>query len=176
MLANQAEWDMDKLYLIPMELAATLDRYSVGSLDPTQWLRDARGIPLHQMIVQQREYRTLSCNMVIEFIRSMKRLLSRRGDLQQCCILCRKQLPVRWMVILCDGCEHNLVGGGGRGTLSSNGIEILYLLHQLVEDIHRRRLSGNTRIPSVEVGLITERMVQSVIAGTETGEDWWLLD
>ena len=45
-----------------------------------------------------------------------------------------------------------------------------------MEDIHRRRLSGNTRIPSVEVDLITKRMVQSVIAGTETGEDWWLLE
>ena len=58
MLANQAGWDIDKLYLIPIELTATLDRYSVGNLDPTLWLRDSRGIPLHHMIAQRREYRT----------------------------------------------------------------------------------------------------------------------
>ena len=57
MLANQADWDLDKLYQIPMELAAALDRYSVGGLDPTQWVQDTRGIPLHQ-IVLPREYRT----------------------------------------------------------------------------------------------------------------------
>ena len=126
------------------------------------------------MIAQQREYRTLPRNIGTEFIRCMKRLLSRRGDLQHCCILCRKQLPARWMIIFCEECEHILVGGGGRATLSLDGVEILYFLHRLVEDIHRRRLSGNTRIPSVEVDVITERIVQSVIAGTETGEDWWL--
>ena len=43
-----------------------------------------------------------------------------------------------------------------------------------MEDIHRRRLSGSTRIPSVEVDAITEGMVLSVIIGIETGEDWWL--
>ena len=40
MLANQPDWDLDKLYLIPMELAATLDRYSVGGLDPIQWVQN----------------------------------------------------------------------------------------------------------------------------------------
>ena len=172
MLANQAEWDVDKLYQIPMELAATLDRYSEGGLDPIQWIQNTRGIPLHQMIV----FRTLPSNTVIDFIRSMKRLLSRHGDLQRCCILCRRQLPLRWMVIPCDGCDHKLVGGGGRDTLASNGIEVLYLVHRLVEAIHHKRLRGNTRIPSVEVGPITEGMVQSVIDGAETGEDWWLHD
>ena len=156
------------------KFTATLDRYIEGNLDPTLWLRDPRGTPLHQMIVQQREYRILPRDMVIEFIRCMKRLLSRHGDFQHGCILCRKQLPTRWMIILCEECEHNLVGGGGRFTLSLDGIEILYFLHRLVEDIHRKRLSGNTSIPSVEVDAITEGMVQSVIAGTETGEDWWL--
>ena len=170
MLANQAEWDVDKLYQIPMELAATLDRYCVGGLNPIPWLQNTRGIPLHQMIVLQREYRTIPSNVVIDFIRSMKRLLSRHGDLQRCCILCGRQLLLRWMVILCDGCDHKLVGG--RDTLSSNGIEVLYLLHRLVEDIHHRRLHGNTRIPSVEVDLITEGRVQAVIDGTDTGEDW----
>ena len=85
MLANQAEWDLDKLYQIPMELSATLDRYSVGGLDPTQWVQDTRGIPLRQ-IVLQREYRALPSNIVIDFIRSMKRLLTRHGDLQRCSI------------------------------------------------------------------------------------------
>ena len=75
--------------------------------------------------------------------------------------------------MLCDGCDHK---GGGRDTLSSNGIEVLYLLHRLVEDIHHKRLHGNTRIPSFEVDSITEGMVQSVIDGAETGEDWWLHD
>ena len=45
-----------------------------------------------------------------------------------------------------------------------------------MEDIHHKRLRGNTRIPSVEVDPITEGMVQSVIDGAETGEDWWLHD
>ena len=43
-----------------------------------------------------------------------------------------------------------------------------------MEDIHSRSLSGVTRIPSVEVDVITEGMVQSVIAGTDTGDNWWL--
>ena len=174
MLANQDGWDINKLYKVPNELTATLDRYIGGNLDPTLWLRDPRSTPLHQMIAQQREYRTIPRDMVIEFIRCMKRLLSRHGDLQHDCILCRKQLPTRWMIILCGGCEHTLVGGGGRDTLSLDGIEILYFLHRLVEDIHHKRLSGSTRIPSVEVDAITEGIVLSVIAGTETGEDWWL--
>ena len=80
------------------------------------------------------------------------------------------------MVILCDGCDLKLVGGGGKDTLSSNGIEVLYLLDRLVEAIHLKRLNGNTRIPSVEVDSITEGMVLSVIDGAVTGEDWWLHD
>ena len=142
MLANQAGWDTDKLYLVPIELTATLDRYSGGNLDPTLWLRDSRGTPLHQMIAQQREYRTLPRNMVIEFIRCVKRLLSHHGDLQHGCILCRKQLPTRWMIILCKECEYILVGGGGRATLSLDHRNFVFS-HRLVEDIHRRRLSGN---------------------------------
>ena len=122
------------------------------------------------MIAQQREYRTLPRDMVIEFIRCMKRLLSSHGELQHGCILCRKQLPTRWMIILCEECEHFLVGGGGRDTLSLDGVEILYFLHRLVEDIHCKRLSGNTSIPSVEVDAITEGVVESVIAGTEAGK------
>ena len=104
----------------------------------------------------------------------MKRLLSCHGDLQHNCILCKKQMPTRWMIILCKECEHTLVGGGGRDTLSLVGIEILCFLHRIVEDIHSRRLAGSTRIPSVEVDAITEGIVLSVIAGTDTGEDWWL--
>ena len=32
------------------------------------------------------------------------------------------------------------VGGGGKDTLNSNGIEVFYLLHWLLEDIHLRSL------------------------------------
>ena len=164
----------DKWYMIPNVLTATLDRYIGGSLDPTRWLRDPRGMPLQQMVAQHRELRTMSQDIVLEFIRCMKRLLSGHGDLQQNCILCKMQLPVRWMIILCEGCEHTLVGGGGRDTLSLPGIEIVCFLHRIVEDIHRKRLSGNARIPAVEVDAITERMVLEVIAGIETGDNWWL--
>ena len=169
MLANHESLNVDKLYMIPNVLTATLDRYIGGSLDPTRWLRDPRGMPLHEMVAQHRERRTMSQDIVQEFIRCMKRLLSGHGDLQQNCILCKMQLPVRWMIILCEGCEHTLVGGGGRDTLSLPGIEIMCFLHRIVEDIHRKRLSGSARIPSVEVDAITERMVLDVIAGTETG-------
>ena len=133
-----------------------------------------RGTPLRQMVAQQREHRTIPRDLVIEFIRCMKRLLSCHGDLQHNCILCKKQLPTRWMIILCEECEHTLVGGGGRDTLSLVGVEILCFLHRIVEDIHSIRLAGSTRIPSVEVDAITEEIVLSVIAGTDTGEDWWL--
>ena len=51
---------------------------------------------------------------------------------------------------------------------------MVYLLHWLVEEIHRRRLRGNTRIPSVEVDAITEGMALSVIDGIETGVGWWV--
>ena len=64
MLADRAEWDVDQRYQIPMELAATLDRYSIGDKDPTQWLKNAKATPLHQMIVQQREYCTLPSNIL----------------------------------------------------------------------------------------------------------------
>ena len=174
MLANHEGLNVDKLYMIPNVLTSTLDRYIGGSLDPIRWLRDPRGTPLHQMVAQHREHRTMSQDIVLEFIRCMKRLLSCHGDLQHNCILCKKQLPARWMIILCEGCEHTLVGGGGRDTLSLPGIEILCFLHRIVEDIHRKRLSRSTRIPSVEVDAITEGMVLDVIAGTETGDNWWL--
>ena len=174
MLANQNGLDVDKLYMVPSVLTATLDRYIGGRLDPTLWLRDPRGMPLHQMVAQQREHQTISRDLVIEFIRCIKRVLSCYGNLQHNCILCKKQLPTRWMIILCEECERTLVGGGGRDTLSLVGIEILCLLHRMVEDIHSRRLAGSTRIPSMKVDAITEGMVLSVIAGTDTGEDWWL--
>ena len=99
--------------------------------------------------------------------------ISCHGDLQHSCILCKKLLPTRWMIILFEGCEHTLIGGGGRDTLSLPGVEILCFLHRMVEDIHRRRLSGSSRTPSVEVDAITEGMVLAVIAGTETGDNWW---
>ena len=159
---------------IPNVLSAPLDSYIGGSLDPTLWLRNPRSMPLHQMAAQHRVQRTISGDTVIEFIRCMKRLLSCHGDLQHSCILCKKLLPTRWMTILCEGCEHTLIGGGGRDTLSISGIEILCFLHRMVEDIHRRRLSGSSRTPSVKVDAITEGMVLSVIAGTETGDSWWL--
>ena len=44
----------------------------------------------------------------------------------------------------------------------------------MVEDIHKRRLSGSSRTPSVMVDAISEGMVLAVIAGTETGGNWWL--
>ena len=136
MLANHEGLNVDKLYMIPNVLTATLDRYIGGSLDPTLWLRDPMGTPLHQMVAQHREHRTMSQDIVLEFIRCMKRLLSCHADLQRNCILCKKQLPARWMIILCEGCEHTLVGGGGRDTLCLPGIEILCFLHWIVEDIH----------------------------------------
>ena len=174
MLANHEGLNVDKLYMIPNVFTSALDRYIGGSLDPSRWLHDPRSTPLHQMVAQHRELRTMSQDIVLEFIRCMKRLLSCHGELQQNCILCKKQLPARWMIILCEGCEHTLVGGGGRDTLSLPGIEILCFLHRIVEDIHRKRLSGSARIPSVEVDAITEGMVLDVIAGTETGDNWWL--
>ena len=173
-LANHESLNGDKWYMIPNVLTATLDRYIVGSLDPTRWLCDPRGMPLQQMVAQHRELRTMSQDIVLEFIRCMKRLLSGQGDLQQNCILCKMQLPVRWMIILCEGCEHTLVGGGGRDTLSLPGIEIVCFLHRIVEDIHRNRMAGNASIPAVEVDAITERMVLEVITGVETGDNWWL--
>ena len=106
-------------------------------------------MPLHQMVAQHRVQRTMSGDTVIEFILCIKRLLSCHGDLQHSCILCKKLLPTRWMIILCEGCEHTLIGGGSRDTLSLSGIQILCLLHRIVEDIHRRRLSGSSRTPSV---------------------------
>ena len=155
-------------------LSASLDRYIGGSLDPTLWLQNPRSMPLHQLVAQHRVQRTLSGDTVVEFILCMKRLLSCHGDLQHSCILCKKLLPTRWMIILCEGCEHILIGGGGRDTLSPSGIQILCLLHRMVEDIHRRRLSGSTRTPSVMVDAISEGMVLAVIAGTDTGSNWWL--
>ena len=174
MLGNHENLNDDQLYMIPNVLSASLDRYIGGSLDLTLWLRNPRSKPLHQMAAQHRVQRTMSGDTVIEFIRCMKRLLSCHGDLQHSCILCKKLLPTRWMIILCEGCEHTLIGGGGRDTLSLPGIEILCFLHRMVEDIHRRRLSGSSRTPSVKVDAITEGMVLAVIAGTETGDNWWL--
>ena len=78
------------------------------------------------------------------------------------------------MIILCDGCERTLVGGGGRDTLSLPGIEILCFLHRIVEEMHRIRLSGSPGIPEVEVDAITEGMVHAVITGTDTCENWWI--
>ena len=65
--------------------------------------------PLHQMVAQHRVQQTMSGDTVIEFILCMKRLLSCHGDLQHSCILCKKLLPTRWMIILCEG----WVGGWG---------------------------------------------------------------
>ena len=62
---------------------------------------------------------------------------------------------------------------GAAETLSLSGIQILCLLHRMVEDIHRRRLSGSSRTPSVMVDAITEGVVLAVIAGAETGDNWW---
>ena len=125
-------------------------------------------MPLQQMVAQHRELRTMSQDTVLEFIRCMKRLLSGHGDLQRSCLLCKKQLPARWMIILCEGCEHTLVG------LSLPGIEILCFFDRIVEDMRRIRLSGSTGIPAVEVDAITEGMVHAVITGIDTGENWWL--
>ena len=177
MLANHENLNDDQLYLNPNVLSASLDRYIGGSLDPTLWLQNPRSMPLHQMVAQHRVQRTMSGDTVIEFILCMKRLLSCHGDLQHSCILCKKLLPTRWMIILCEGCEHTLIGGGGRDTLSLSGIQILCLLHRMVEDIHRRRLSGSSRTPPVMVDAIREGMVLAVIAGTETGGcgSRWLL-
>ena len=174
MLANHENLDDDQLYLIPNVLSASLERYIEGSLDPTLWLQNPRSMPLHQLVAQHRVQRTMSGDTVVEFILCMKRLLSCHGDLQHSCILCKKLLPTRWMIILCEGCEHTLIGGGGRDTLSPSGIQILCLLHRMVEDIHKRRLSGSSRTPSVMVDAISEGMVLAVIAGTETGGNWWL--
>ena len=174
MLANHENLNDDQLYMIPNVLSASLDRYIGGSLDPILWLRNPRSMPLHQLVAQHRGQRTMSGDTVIEFIRCMKRLLSCPGDLQHSCILCKKLLPTRWMIILCEGCEHTLIGGGGRDTLSLPGIEILCFLHRMVEDIHRKRLSGSLRTPSVKVDAITEGIILAVIAGTETGDNWWL--
>ena len=59
-------------------------------------------------------YRTLPSNKVIDFIRRIKRRISRQGTcVAVFCVegSCRK----RWIVILCNGCNHKLVGeGGGR--------------------------------------------------------------
>ena len=111
MLANHENLNDDQLYLIPNVLSASLDRYIGGSLDPTLWLQNPRSMPLHQMVAQHRVQRTMSGDTVIEFILCMKRLLSCHGDLQHSCILCKKLLPTRWMIILCEGCEHTLIGG-----------------------------------------------------------------
>ena len=144
MLANHENLDDDQLYLIPNVLSASLERYIGGSLDPTLWLQNPRNMPLHQLVAQHRVQRIMSGDTVVEFILCMKRLLSCHGDLQHSCILCKKLLPTRWMIILCEGCEHMLIGGGGRDTLSPSGIQILCLLHRMVEDIHKRRLSGSS--------------------------------
>ena len=97
-----------------------IDRYIGGSLDPTLWLQNPRSMPLHQMVAQHRVQQTMSGDTVIEFILCMKMLLSCHGDLQHSCILCKKLLPTRWMIILCEGCEHTLIGGGGRDTLRAH--------------------------------------------------------
>ena len=89
MLANHENLNNDQLYLIPNVLSASLDSYNGGRLDPTLWLRNPRSMPLHQMAAQHRVQRTISGDTVIEFIRCMKRLLSRHSDLQHSCILCR---------------------------------------------------------------------------------------
>ena len=174
MLADRGGWDLNKTYQIPAELAATADMYQTHGLDPGLWVLDKKGIPLHPMIIQQREACTVPGDMVVDFIRAMKKSLRRHGNLQRCCILCRKQLPVRWMVILCIVCEHKLLGGGGREMLTLRGIELVYLLHRLVEDIHSRRLQGDFSIPSVEVDAIMEERMRSVIAELESDDDWWL--
>ena len=176
MLADRGEWDPGKLYQIPAELAATVDRYQTNALDARQWIQNRGTEPLRPMIILQGENRTIPSSMVIEFIRSMKVLLSRYGNLQRGCILCRKQLPSRWMVVLCMACEHKLVGGGGRESLTWKGIECIYLLHQLVENIHSRRLQGDYGIPSIMVDPITEGRIRSVLTAQETPDDWWLLD
>ena len=55
-----------------------------------------------------------------------KALYSPIGNVQWTCLLCRKQVPSRWMVILCMVCEHKLGRGGGRDFLTPSGIEIIY--------------------------------------------------
>ena len=120
------------------------------------------------MIVQQRGSCTLSGEVVTEFIRTMRKLLSPRGSLQRACLLCRRQLPSRWMVILCTVCEHKFVGGGGGDILTSRGIEIIYFLHQLVQAIHSKRLRGDNSIPITEVDSHMERIVSSILAESET--------
>ena len=101
----------------------------------------------HHVILQQRRNSQLSSEMVAEFIRTMRRLLTPRGSLQPSCIVCRRQLPSRWMVILCQACWYELPGGGGRDQLTNNGTEIIHFLHQLVETIHKKRLQGDYSIP-----------------------------
>ena len=104
----------------------------------------------------------------------MKRLLSHQENLQRFCVLCKRQLPLRSMVILCIVCEHKLVGGGDGDALTLKGVEIIYFLHQLVQNIHARRLQGDYSIPSVEVDSVMEERYRLVIAGSETADDWWL--
>ena len=79
------------------------------------------------------------------------------------------------MVVLCIACEHRLVGGGGREPLPWKGIECIYLLHQLVENIHCKRLQRDYSIPSIMVDPMTEGRIQSVLSGQETLDDWWVL-
>ena len=51
MLADRVEWDSGKLYQIPVELAATVDRYQANALDARQWIQGTGTEPLRPMII-----------------------------------------------------------------------------------------------------------------------------
>ena len=165
--------DFVRIYHIPAELAATVEKYQADCFSQRLWIEDG-GELVHPMRIQQRRMCTVPGEVVADFIRTMKRLRCQQG--KRSCLLCRRQLPLRWMVILCIVCGHKLVGGAGVETLTLKDIEIIYFLHQLVQNIHARRLRRDCSILFVEVDPIMEERLRLVIAENETAKHWWLLD
>ena len=95
MLADRNNWEQQRSYQVPIELAAVAERYQTIGINPQQWLRSGEKELVHPMIVQQRRRHTLSGATVTEFIKTMRRLLSFQGNLQRMCVLCRRQMPLR---------------------------------------------------------------------------------
>ena len=134
MLADQNNWDLKRSYLVPAELAATVQLYQTTGISPNEhgdfeWV--------HPMILQQRRNSQLSSERVAEFIRSMKRLHSSRKS--STVMYCVQAATVCQITILCQACWYKLPGGGGRDQFTTRKWNRDYLFSTPVSGVHPQK-------------------------------------